>query len=117
LKTAVKNAIQSEKEVVVEDVAASFQTAVLDVLVEKTRRAVEQTGVRQLIVAGGVSANTELRRRLQSYARETGVTLSLPPLELCTDNAAMIAAAAYYAEQKGIKAGLDLNADPSLPLE
>ncbi len=117
LKTAVKNAIQSEKEIVVEDVAASFQTAVLDVLVEKTRRAVEQTGVRQLIVAGGVSANTELRRRLQSYARETGVTLSLPPLELCTDNAAMIAAAAYYAEQKGIKAGLDLNADPSLPLE
>lgn len=117
LKTAVKNAIQSEQEVVVEDVAASFQTAVLDVLVEKTRRAVEQTGVRQLIVAGGVSANTELRRRLQSYARETGVTLSLPPLELCTDNAAMIAAAAYYAEQKGIKAGLDLNADPSLPLE
>ena len=117
LKTAVKNAIQSEQEVVVEDVAASFQTAVLDVLVEKTRRAVEQTGVQQLIVAGGVSANTELRRRLQSYARETGVTLSLPPLELCTDNAAMIAAAAYYAEQKGIKAGLDLNADPSLPLE
>lgn len=117
LKTAVKNAIQSEQEIVVEDVAASFQTAVLDVLVEKTRRAVEQTGVRQLIVAGGVSANTELRRRLQSYARETGVTLSLPPLELCTDNAAMIAAAAYYAEQKGIKAGLDLNADPSLPLE
>jgi N6-L-threonylcarbamoyladenine synthase len=117
LKTAVKNAIQSEKEIVVEDVAASFQTAVLDVLVEKTRRAVEQTGVQQLIVAGGVSANTELRRRLQSYARETGVTLSLPPLELCTDNAAMIAAAAYYAEQKGIKAGLDLNADPSLPLE
>lgn len=117
LKTAVKNAVQSEKEVVVEDVAASFQAAVLDVLVEKTRRAVEHTGVRQLIVAGGVSANTELRRRLQSYARETGVTLSLPPLELCTDNAAMIAAAAYYAEQKGIKAGLDLNADPSLPLE
>ena len=117
LKTAVKNAVQSEKEVVVEDVAASFQAAVLDVLVEKTRRAVEQTGVRQLIVAGGVSANTELRRRLQSYARETGVTLSLPPLELCTDNAAMIAAAAYYAEQKGIRAGLDLNADPSLPLE
>ena len=117
LKTAVKNAVQSEKEVVVEDVAASFQAAVLDVLVEKTRRAVEQTGVRQLIVAGGVSANTELRRRLQSYARETGVTLSLPPLELCTDNAAMIAAAAYYAEQKGIKADLDLNADPSLPLE
>jgi len=117
LKTAVKNAIQSEQEIVVEDVAASFQTAVLDVLVEKTRRAVEQTGVQQLIVAGGVSANTELRRRLQSYARETGVTLSLPPLELCTDNAAMIAAAAYYAEQKGMKAGLDLNADPSLPLE
>lgn len=117
LKTAVKNAVQSEKEVVVEDVAASFQAAVLDVLVEKTRRAVEHTGVRQLIVAGGVSANTELRRRLQSYARETGVTLSLPPLELCTDNAAMIAAAAYYAEQKGIRAGLDLNADPSLPLE
>lgn len=118
LKTAVMHTIQTEKQKTtsVENVAASFQDAVLDVLVEKTRRAVEQTGVRQLLVAGGVAANRGLRRRLEKYALEEGITLSLPPLDLCTDNAAMIASAAYYAQQKGRHAGLDLNADPGLPL-
>lgn len=118
LKTAVMNTVQQEKQekIVIEDVAASFQEAVLDVLIEKTRQAMEQTGVRRLLVAGGVSANRGLRRRLKELAQERRLTLSLPPLDLCTDNAAMIGAAAYYAQQKGIQAGLDLNANPGLPL-
>lgn len=118
LKTAVMHTIQTEAAGTqsVENVAASFQEAVLDVLVEKTRTAVKHTGVRQLIVAGGVAANRGLRKRLEAYALEAGIILSLPPLELCTDNAAMIASAAYFAQKKGLRAGLDLNADPGLPL-
>lgn len=118
LKTAVMNAVQADERstIPMEDVAASFQEAVLDVLVEKATQAVGQTGVHRLIVAGGVAANRGLRERLSRRAQERGFTLSLPPLELCTDNAAMIGAAAYYAHQKGIEARLDLNADPSLPL-
>lgn len=118
LKTAVMNAVQTDQQAAIplQDVAASFQEAVLDVLVEKATQAVEQTGVHRLIVAGGVSANRGLRERLSRRAQERGFTLSLPPFELCTDNAAMIGAAAYYAHQKGIQASLDLNADPGLPL-
>lgn len=118
LKTAVMNAIQQEQAeaVITEDIAASFQAAVLDVLTEKTKRAVEQTGVNHLLVAGGVSANRGLRSHLKELAHDCGITLSLPPLALCTDNAAMIGAAAYYAQQAGIEAALDLNADPGLPL-
>lgn len=118
LKTAVMNAVQKEQSetMLVENIAASFQDAVLDVLVKKTMLAVKQTGVQQLIVAGGVSANGGLRTRLKKCADEQGFILSLPPLDLCTDNAAMIASAAYYAQQKGIQAGWDLNANPGLPL-
>lgn len=118
LKTAVMQQVEAGKrdDTAISHIAASFQAAVLDVLVEKTCRAVKQTGVEHLIVAGGVSANSGLRRRFAQAARERGFTLSLPPLELCTDNAAMIGAAGYYALQKGVQADLDLNADPGLPL-
>lgn len=121
LKTAVMNTIQQKKQkqepISVEHIAASFQAAVLDVLVEKTKWAIEQTGVKHLLVAGGVSANRGLRSRLKKLAHNEGLALSLPPLELCTDNAAMIGAAAYYAQQSGIEAGLNLNANPGLSLD
>lgn len=118
LKTAVMNAIQQEQResIAIENIAASFQAAVLDVLIEKTKWAIEQTGVNHLLVAGGVSANRGLRAGLSKLAQNEGLTLSLPPLSLCTDNAAMIGAAAYYAQQAGVTAGLDLNANPGLSL-
>lgn len=118
LKTAVMQFIQKREasETPLADVAASFQDAALDVLVTKTGQAVEQTGVNQLLVAGGVSANRDLRRRLKALAKERKLRLMIPPPELCTDNAAMVGSAAYYAKQRGIQAGLDLNANPGLPL-
>lgn len=116
LKTAVMQAVKGRQwdDAFIRDVAASFQAAVLDVLEEKTVRALRQTGVEHLIVAGGVAANSGLRRRFKQLAERCGVTLSVPPLPFCTDNGAMIAAAAYFAQRRGIEAGLDLNANPSL---
>ncbi|TCP65338.1 tRNA (adenosine(37)-N6)-threonylcarbamoyltransferase complex transferase subunit TsaD [Baia soyae] len=98
------------------DLSASFQAAVLDVLVEKAFRAVKQKGVKQLLLAGGVSANSGLRVRLMKRAEEEGITLRIPPLELCTDNAAMIAAAGTYLYYEGKFADLTLNANPGLSL-
>lgn len=98
------------------DLAASFQQAVADVLVEKTLAAAEQTGCRQLVLAGGVAANSALRRRMGALAGARGLRLHYPPLALCTDNAAMIAAAAYYAWRQGRTSPLDINAVADLPL-
>jgi N6-L-threonylcarbamoyladenine synthase len=114
LKSAVLNALhnaQQRGEVLrKEDVAAAFQASVLDVLVEKTVAAVKRTGVKRVVVAGGVAANQGLRQRLQERAREEGFHVTFPPLALCTDNAAMIAAAAYPLYQRGEFHGLELNA-------
>lgn len=97
LKSAVMNLIHhasGRKESIREaDLAASFQEAVLDVLVEKSLRAVKMTGVKRLVLAGGVSANSGLRVRLHQRCERERIELMIPPLELCTDNAAMIAAA------------------------
>lgn len=78
------------------DIAAAYQAAVVGALVKKTLAAAEATGCRQICLAGGVSANSELRRRLADACRRQGLELHLPPPELCTDNAAMIASAARY---------------------
>jgi N6-L-threonylcarbamoyladenine synthase len=98
------------------DLAASFQEAVLDVLVEKSIRATEKTGVKRLVLAGGVSANSGLRARLSERCQEDGIELRIPPLSLCTDNAAMIAAAGTYQYLDGNFADLTLNADANLKL-
>lgn len=98
------------------DVCASFQAAVVDVLVRKSRRALMQQGLQDLLVCGGVAANKGLRNALQQAAHEDGFRLHIPPVRYCTDNAAMIAAAGARLLLRGVRAGLDLTVDPGLPL-
>lgn len=98
------------------DLAASFQQAVVDVLVEKTMRAARRVGARHIYLAGGVAANRRLRRDMVARASEAGLAVSVPPPSLCTDNAAMIAGAGYAAWCRGRRDGLDLDVDPDPPL-
>lgn len=121
VKTAVLNCIRRETEkgsqVKKEDLAAAFQEAVVDVLVEKSLAAVKQRGAaRQFLLAGGVAANGELRKRLRQRLEAWQMELIYPPVELCTDNAAMIAAAGYFYLRQGRRASWDLNAVPNLEL-
>ncbi len=120
LKSAVINTLHNAKqrgeELKAEDVAASFQASVIDVLVEKTARAAEQYEANQVLVAGGVAANKGLRTALEKKFTQLERKLIIPPLSLCTDNAAMIAAAASIAYKKGRRADMALNGRPSLTL-
>lgn len=120
LKSAVLNhlnrAAMLQEEINKADLAASFQRAVVEVLVEKALLAAEQTGVKTILLAGGVAANQELRTLLQERAAKLGCQVVYPPLKLCTDNAAMIACAGYYKYLRGDFAPLTLNAVPGLTL-
>jgi len=98
------------------DVAASFQKAVVDVLVEHSLQAAEACGCDKLAIAGGVASNTSLRAAFERECAARGVRFYHPSPGLCTDNAAMIGAAAYYEYRKGIRHGYDLNAVPNLKL-
>jgi N6-L-threonylcarbamoyladenine synthase len=111
LKTAVRT-MAMEGEVPVADIASAFQTSVVDVLTKKTKMAVEQHDVRCVLLSGGVAANGPLRASLQA---SLPVPVFYPPPILCTDNGAMIAAAAYYRAQAGAT-GLSLDARPSWPI-
>ncbi|RDW18825.1 tRNA (adenosine(37)-N6)-threonylcarbamoyltransferase complex transferase subunit TsaD [Oceanobacillus chungangensis] len=121
LKSSVINKIHNAKQrgetLKAEDIAASFQASVVDVLTTKTLRAAKEFNVKQVIVAGGVAANKGLRTELEAKFSETNIPLLIPPLKLCTDNAAMIAAAGTIAYEQGRRSGLDLNANPSLLLK
>lgn len=120
LKTAVRNEIQtiknSGKDINIPDVAASFQQAVVDVLVSKTIRAAQETGVKAITMAGGVAANSRLREDLSKAAHQIGLKLYYPPLLLCTDNGAMVASLAYYKLKQGKISEFDLDARASSPL-
>ncbi len=112
LKTAVLYAVRGSAEPQAADLAASFQQAVVDVLVEKSRQALEQTGLSTLCVGGGVGANQAFRQALEAMTSSRGARLLIPPQSLCTDNAAM-AALAVEKWNAGQFAGLDLDAQPT----
>lgn len=121
LKSAVLNYINKAKmkgiEINTADVAASFQQAVLDVLVQKTVHAAVQHNIDTILLAGGVAANGMLRDQLQEAAKLHNIQVYYPPIHFCTDNAAMIGAAAHYKAVKGDYADLSLNAVPNLSFE
>jgi N6-L-threonylcarbamoyladenine synthase len=100
----------------VPDLAAEFQEAVVDVLATKTRLAAEEHRVAHVLLAGGVAANKLLRTRLEQELRPLNIPLTYPPIEFCTDNAAMIAAAGYFHLRLGERHGLDLDVRPGLQL-
>jgi len=117
LKTAVLNLIKRESNPKEEDVAASFQEAVVEILLRKSLRAMEETGVRRLVVVGGVSANSRLREVFRRASEEKGFELHIPHPKLSTDNALMIAYAGTERFKRGITAPLDVNPQPNTPLE
>ena len=115
LKTAVLRLLEAlGPNPPVADVAASFQAALVEVLATKTAQAAAEYGAAQVVLAGGVAANLPLRQML---AERVGDRLRMPPVSLCTDNAAMIGAAAYYRWQAGARAPLSLDAQPNLPID
>jgi len=99
------------------DLAAAYQAAVVGALIARLRQALERERPSRLAVGGGVAANSELRARVDELAAELGVEVWIPPHDLCTDNAAMIAAAGWSRLVRGERTPLDVRADPGLPLE
>ncbi len=121
LKTAVINQIhklsQANAEIPVNDISASFRKAVVDCLIKNFVSAAENLGYKRLVVAGGVSANSLLRRRTAEECQKRGWEYYYPPLSLCGDNAAMVGSQGYYEYLSGNTAGTDLNAVPTASIE
>ncbi len=117
LKTAVKTLIEKEKDIVKEDLASSFQHTVTEILLEKTKKAVKETGVKRVTVVGGVSANSHIREKFKEWAEREGIELYIPSLYLSTDNAIMIAIAGTERFKRGVCAGYDINPEPNIPLD
>jgi tRNA N6-adenosine threonylcarbamoyltransferase len=116
LKTAVVNYVRKHRDVSTADVAASFQAAAVDVLVEKTRRAAAEVGTEAVCLAGGVAANSRLREQMAEACAADGRSLHVPSREMCTDNAAMVAAAGWWRLRADGPTPLDAGAHPNLPL-
>lgn len=120
LKSATINLVHNEEqrgnEINKEDLACSFQKRVVDILAKKTLRALKEYNVKNLIVAGGVAANSGIRNRLTEICNENNINLTIPELKYCTDNATMVASAGYYAYKLGRRANIDLKAMANTPL-
>ncbi len=116
LKTAVIRYVRDNPEAPVADVAASFQAAVVDTLIDKTRRAVAEVGAKTVCLGGGVAANSLLRERMLDLATAEGLRCFLPSRSMCTDNAAMVAAAAWWRYKSDGPTPLDVGAQPNLRL-
>ncbi|MDP6830155.1 MAG: tRNA (adenosine(37)-N6)-threonylcarbamoyltransferase complex transferase subunit TsaD [Alphaproteobacteria bacterium] len=122
LKTAVRRLLENNPDLAIEDVAAGFQAAVGDVVVDRAGNAVlmaqeKHPSLSHLVIAGGVAANSHLRQRLDALCRERGLTLTAPPVDLCTDNGAMIAWAGVERLRAGLTDGLDTPALARWPLD
>ena len=121
LKTAALNLIhnsqQKGEELDIPSLCASFSLAVSEMLVPRTMEALRQTGRTKLAIAGGVAANSRIRGDFQRETTKLGVSLYMPPLKLCGDNGAMIGAQAYYEYLAGVRAGQDLNAYATMPID
>ena len=115
IKTAVINLNHNKPDIKKADLCASFQKTVTDMLLENTKKAIKQTGLKTLAIGGGVSANSYIREEFLKLKQE-GIKVYMPDMKLCTDNAAMIASSGYYNYIKGKRDGLDLNAVPNLKL-
>ena len=120
MKSAVINLVHNEEqrgnEIRKADLACSFQNRVVEILVKKTMKALKEYNVNNLIIAGGVSANSGIRNKFTEVCKEEGINLTIPNIKYCTDNGAMIAAAGYFAYKKGIRAGLNLKAEANTSL-
>ena len=120
LKSAVINLVHNQEqhghEVNRADLASSFQSRVVEILSKKTMRALKQYEVKNLIVAGGVAANSGIRSKLKELCEKENINLTIPPLKYCTDNATMIATAGYFAYKLGRRAGYDLKAQATTQL-
>lgn len=116
VKTALIRCLKERPELAPADVAAAYQAAIVDVLIDHTLEAAKLTGARHVQVGGGVAANTRLKEGLIAGAGKRGLTVSFPPLPLCTDNAAMIAAVGHSLLCRGVTNGLDLETFARGPL-
>ena len=120
IKTAALNTINqvrmSGEDVNINDFAASYQDAICSILCDRLDQAIRKTGMKKICLAGGVSANSCLRQKVSELAAKRRCSLCLPKMAYCTDNAAMIASAGYYAFREGVRDSLDMNAYPSLEL-
>ena len=120
IKSAVINLVHNEKqrgnEIRKEDLATSFENIVIKTLTKKTMKAVDEYKVKELLIAGGVSANTGIRDEFDKLCKEKNIKLVVPNINYCTDNGAMIAAAGYYYYKKGLFSDFSLKTDPSLDL-
>ena len=120
IKSAVINLVHNEtqrgNEIRKEDIACSFQNRVVEILSKKTMKALKEYNVKNLIIAGGVSANSGIRNKFKELSEKEGINLTIPNIKYCTDNAAMIAAAGYFAYKKGIRADIDLKATATTSL-
>ena len=116
IKTAVINLNHNKKDINKADLAASFEDTVSQILVSHIKEAIKLTGIHKAVLAGGVSANTYIRRKFDEMAQEEKLEIYYPEIKLCTDNGAMIASAGYYEFINGNISNLELNAIPNLTL-
>ena len=120
IKSAVINLVHNEaqrgNEIRKSDIACSFQNRVVEILTKKTIKALKEYKVNNLIIAGGVSANSGIRNKFTEICEKEGIKLTIPNIKYCTDNATMIAAAGYFAYKKGINANIDLKAQATTSL-